>query len=1039
MPNSHLLNNNIYREILLQVQPLSHGVGTSFIGSINSPQAGAVIFGYYNIDYRLPGGDYLRIIANHNKSIPQILLFTHDPEKLKNLPGKRPASLTADCIRHVNDYLIRSDCYPKPRQQHQEKKYFLAKQCLYALSTLLEEERQLLSHDWAGQEKLRTKIISLIEQCRDQNRLLANNPLVSEGYLGNILYKAKQSAQYYQFNRVFPVSRLDQLDFTAISNNAHVNQSPCFVWDSEIHIKQDEEDLNNTLRVICTLYDFELPLSLINLPTNRFARLSAFFHKIYQESKHLTNHLAKKTQPVHEKQTWTRSDGLTLTTIKPNYRFVGINQKGYPTLGELIKQVTKLDKPGDITQSIKDAYDILTTQSNGSWVNIPEKKQAIIRINNSYTILHYFKEKDLFYPKPSGEDLFKLSQLTKSHLFLPDKINLQLKAFLSRVPQFFKYIFQNLYLFLRRDLYQDFTKYIHDEHITTQPERPVLEKPIFLKSITEIMIGHGLLQNGQSLEEFIQHHITTHHYIIVKEEHIPNLTFYTNPFHKILNVARHFGMFFINKSEENPLIGTLAMLAYLYGGGAIIAPEALKALLVKLHLKGLIAGIEPTQKLGRWMNHGTLSEAISAAVIYWQSIITAGDLDQFFIQAIHTLRDNPAEIAIILALAMGLGYGLCKAIPVLQKEMGPHPELNYLALGAKGGAAIYDTVMHPGDDWLLGSIKWFFKGLATIGKILFSPFIEAHYYGYQGFLIGSKKSGRLAVLFLKQAGVAILDLLLSIATIPLLEIGSLLIHVPFRGITNLLSRTLGLLGSIESIAQTFIAFAKRKTSSNYLTGFRITPLYGYTNPLATYSNNKYLNLLLNSFWIISLPIIQTIKNFICLPLIDSLTLLIRLALTVFNPLSRGLFYCVGLSLLAIGSVWDDTIGPLCRLGANTITSSSNWLERQFGYLKQFLLAKIQVCRQYLYHQAFHKEDEKNFQLFKNSDYFLEKPIRLDQLEHAASGNSYRFLNLLLNTISAESSLPKSSNLEGTQQAALFTKQKESQKQTFTLNDNRLSI
>ncbi|MGQ3888980.1 hypothetical protein ACQUW5_08110 [Legionella sp. CNM-1927-20] len=1042
MVNLKEIVETIHMEIPLQVRPLNHGVGTTFIGSISGAQAGTVIFGYYNMDYRLPNGDYLRIIANHNKSIPQILLFTHDPQKLKQLPGKRRASLIAECIRQLSSYLTRSDSYVKPRHIHQEKKYQFARQCLLSLEKLLKEERSLFSHDWAGQEKLRTKVISLIEQCRDQNRLLANSPIVSEGYLGRILYGAKQTAQYYQFNRVFPVSRLDQLDFTEVANNFTAEKKPCFVWDSEIHIKQDEQELNNTLRVISELYGLALPSSLYNIPANRFERLGAFFSKLYKEAKQLASHLAKKNQPVYEKQVWTRSDGLTLTTIKPYYRFKGLNQIGHSTLEALINDLTHLNQPGYVANSKEQAYEVLTTKANGHWVHLPCENQVIIRIKNNMVALHYFKENELFYPMPSGEDLVILSHLSKKHLFLPEKINLQFKAFLSCIPKFFKYIFNNLTLFFR-DLHTDFANHIHSGYPINKEKQIAPEKPALLKSIVEIMIGHGLLKNGQSLEEFIQEHIGKNNYIIVREEHVPQLTFYSNPLHRLLNIARHFAMFFVSKSEENPLIGSLAMLAYLYGGGAIIAPDALKALLLKLHLNGLIAGIEPTQKLGKWMSHGTLSEAISAAVIYWQGIVVSGNLDDFFIQTITALRDNPAEIAIILALALGLGYGLCKAIPALQKEMGPHPEINYLALGAKGGAAIYDTVMHPGDDWLLGTIKWFFRGAATFGKIVLGPLIEAHYYGYPGFLTGIKKSARLASLFLRQIGAAVLDLLLALTTVFFLEIGTMLIYVPFRGLTNFVSRFLGTLGGLESIGNTFIAFAKRPGNWNFLAGLRLMPLYGYTNPLRTYSKNPFLNFLMNGFWLIALPALQTCKNFILLPCIDVLFFLTRLSLTIFNPLSRFVAYSLGLVILAVASIWDETIGPLFRLTAKAITYSSNWLEQQVGFIKQFSLTKIQICRQYLYCKIFADEDKQLFQTHKDSDYFLENPIRIDQLEHTVSNNSQRFLNVLLSTISPSDPiladpLPSSSN-EEIHHAALFVKQIKQQNQITPLNETKLCI
>ncbi|WP_019217342.1 hypothetical protein [Legionella tunisiensis] len=184
------------------------------------------------------------------------------------------------------------------------------------------------------------------------------------------------------------------------------------------------------------------------------------------------------------------------------------------------------------------------------------------------------------------------------------------------------------------------------------------------------------------------------------------------------------------------------MAAYAYGAGAVIAPEMLTNLLTKLHMHKLISGIKPTQEFGKWMSHGAASEAVSAAVTYWQTVVVGGDLDQFFVKAATVLKEDPAEVAIIAALALSLGYGLCKTIPPLQEEMGRFPYINYAALGAKGGAAIYSTVMYPGEDWLFGSINWLLKGGLTLAKILVGPLVEGYHYGYRkGFLSGLKKAG----------------------------------------------------------------------------------------------------------------------------------------------------------------------------------------------------------------------------------------------------------------------------------------------------------
>ncbi|MGL5743249.1 MAG: hypothetical protein ACRCXC_12310 [Legionella sp.] len=65
------------------------------------------------------------------------------------------------------------------------------------------------------------------------------------------------------------------------------------------------------------------------------------------------------------------------------------------------------------------------------------------------------------------------------------------------------------------------------------------------------------------------------------------------------------------------------------------------------------------------MSHGTIFEAISASVTYWQGMVAGGNLDKFFVEAINILKEDPAEIAISASLALGLGYSLTKVIPSL--------------------------------------------------------------------------------------------------------------------------------------------------------------------------------------------------------------------------------------------------------------------------------------------------------------------------------------------------------------------------------------
>lgn len=1006
MVNTKTLKKRLHAVIPLQVKPFSHQEVPTLTGSAISDEAGTVLYGHYSMDYDLPGGDKLRLIANHNKSFVQLFLLTHDPEKLRNLPGKRPSSLVANTIASLNRYLIRSDSYAKPRSDAQEAKYEATRDAIQSLTLLLEEEREALAHNWSKQERLRTKVIHILEKCRDKNRLIANNPVLSEGVLGNLLYNTKQNVQHYEFNRVHPVSKLDQLDFSDMANSDGEESRRCFVWDSDLHIGQDELALQDSLRVICKMYDLDPGASLSNQTANRFQRFRQFVNKFWHDAVEWAHYMSLSKKPVPETLVQIRNNGLSITQIKPWYFFKGFKQTRHDSLREMINSCTKTDHEGYAADSVSQAISILGGEADGQWVKIKNSNKVIIRMNNRMVSLHYAKEHGQFFCLPNGEDLFTLNQISKKHLFLLERINLGLKAFFSRIPLFFKYLYNSLRHTVTVELRDDFLNHIHGNHpyIPAEPEdteeQPVAENhnntELHPFSLHAVLKGHGLMKDGQSLQEFVQQQLADSRYVIVREEHKPSPMAYNNPLHRSVNVARHFASFFVDVSERNPISGTLALAAYIYGAGAIIAPNVLIALLTKLHLKGLICGIKPVQEIGKWMSSGTFSEAISAATTLWQGIMVAGDLDNFFIQAISLLRDDPAEVAIIVTLAISLGYGLCKAIPSLQEEMGRFPWVNYAALGAKSGAAIYDTIMHPGDDWLLGSLRWVLRGGVTLGKLLVAPFVEAAYYGYrQGFLSGWQKSGRLFVRTSKQILAASADILLKISTIPLMEITGLFIHVPFRGITNFISRSLGLAGQWQPIGQALLGFATRRSSMNYLPGFRPSRLYGFSNPIDTWVSNRFFNFFMIGMMLFLLPTVQLLKNALILPLIDSLSLSFRFVATLIDPLSRLTAFAIGKVLVATGFVWDNSAGLVFQACAEGFTRCCNWVDNKAGFVKQAILEKIQVCRRGIYHWAFADEDDRNHVINRDNDYFFENPMRLERLPHKHD-STHCLLSALLN-------------------------------------------
>ncbi|KTD02514.1 hypothetical protein [Fluoribacter gormanii] len=984
----------------LTITPSSHQALPTITGSPFSSEAGAVVYGHYNMEYLLPGGDRLRLIANHDKKTVQLMLFTYNAEVIKLLPGDRSSSLVANVISKIHRYRIRSASYSQPLTSAQEQKLQLAHECIDSLKILLKKERRLASQDHEGHEALRKQVIKIIGHCSDQNRLLATSPLISEGTLGNILYEAHKTAQHYSFNRVYSVSRQDQMDFSHVVKNHEVKQ-PCLVWDSELHIGHNSKDLDDALNAICGYYKLVPAANLSNIPANRFAQLAAFFSKLWQDGHDWINYLAIDTKPEHKTEILQRLDGLTITKITPYYKLQGFPQKGYSDLQTLISKLIKSTSKPILVHTTKKANKMISKLPHGSCIIIADEELILIRQENKIMKLRYFVHDRLFYPLPEGQDLYTLGQISKRHLYLPERVSLRLNAFISRIPRFFYKFYKSMRHFIIHDLRDDFSNHIHDKHIPKSDElnEQRSKNSKVRNSLRLALENKGLLANGQTLEEFIKEQINNSPYIIARPNHPPSHHAYDNPFHRILEIIRHIASFFIDVSEQNPLIGTLAMAAYAYGGGAVLAPEFLKSILTKLHLHGLIAGIEPTQKLAHWMSHGTISEAISASMTYWQSIVAGGNLDKFFVEAFNVLKEDPAEIAIIASLALSLGYGLTKMIPSLGHEMGDFPYTNYAALGGKGGAAIYDTIMHPGEDWFLGTCKWVCKIFVTLGKLCIAPFFEGYHYGFhEGFLSGWKKSGILFKSFSKQILAASADFVLALLTIPLIEVSALFIHVPFRGITNLLTKMLAIPGNISAIGELLLFFSTRSPSDNLIANFRLSPLYGFSWPFGHFSDNPLLNLCINTVRGLCIPLLQSIKNLFILPIFDFISFSVRITLTILDPITRIFAYALGSIICTIGEFWDHSFGFLFTKSAKGITLICNWIDNQASALKQTSLSFIESQRGHLYYWAFSEEDLKLHSTLDDTEYYSSDPRRYELIPHSES-------HCLLQTLLDKSSEP----------------------------------
>jgi len=209
----------------LDVTP-EYEVKPHLIGTPTSKQRGAYIPGFHRMEYRLPGGDTLRIIAKDNQiDAPQLLLETHDPHLISNLPSNHSSSLVVSTINQIRQYWVRSLRYGTEVEltDAQLKKRQICLDTIEQLKTLLGRERSLRTQDLKEQELLRNDIIELLEEARHQNRLISDSIITSEGQFNQIFYTTTyQYAQEYDFNQYNQISRRDQLNFS--SHNTKSNR-----------------------------------------------------------------------------------------------------------------------------------------------------------------------------------------------------------------------------------------------------------------------------------------------------------------------------------------------------------------------------------------------------------------------------------------------------------------------------------------------------------------------------------------------------------------------------------------------------------------------------------------------------------------------------------------------------------------------------------------------------------------------------------------------------------------------------------------------
>ena len=289
-----------------------------------------------------------------------------------------------------------------------------------------------------------------------------------------------------------------------------------------MHIGHESEELDNALRVINQHYQLTPAQELNNIPANRFEKFAHFFQKLYRDGQDSIDYLAIKDKPEHQHNITPLAGGISVVEINPYYILQGLPQKGYDSLNELVHNLTQ----NPLTPQYRISTEAKNSRRpNGNWVIVSDEKRIILRSDDRLISLKYFIQNNLYYPLPSGQDLYQLSQISKRHLYWPERFGLKLNAFFSRIPHFCKNFFNSVRQFVVHYLLNEFFNHVHEGHLQKQLTPSMSEPNEELKKIKSSLhdaLEKGLLANGQSLEEFIHNQIVNNPYVIARANHPPS-------------------------------------------------------------------------------------------------------------------------------------------------------------------------------------------------------------------------------------------------------------------------------------------------------------------------------------------------------------------------------------------------------------------------------------------------------------------------------------------------------------------------------------
>lgn len=867
----------------------------------------------------------------------------------------------------------------------------------------------------AAQILLKLKVLAIIREIRKENHLIITGTpeggLSNEGALGNLTYDALRFAQKFEFNE--KITQNDQLDFSTIPAGKKV------VWDSSIHTHSTPAELTEVMQVIhynCSHKKIEkLSTTKDHLTrANRFERLNAVANEKMEGFRSFADHLAaskKEEQPEEysfAKILVQKSDNKQHYVKLENQTFI-IKQIDFPEENKLFQIMTSnVDNENQVYYFKSDNLNIdnvdidnakvtelfeddkIDVSQKSNYISLTSNPKSLLGTNPAEMSLKEFlhqkslemkgfrvQNPELKYSlsqsdnpsqnkQTSLEDMLKLLDLSKAHIYWFDRVKIRLKVLWDNKANFIEpfrrirswvtsrvdkwaeeyaeghikdsgirelikekdlnpeqiakinhaieqFDFSNLienFIEAKKDptyaedpgtikqrIATTLTNSINsitDLNIKLDSKNSTVEK-IYQKyqeltsqlediensrtNIKKILTNKGLMNDGQTLDQFINNHLKDNNLVYALPDHKTRKTEWHNPINRVADFVEEFAGGFYDISEKNPIFGTLAAAAYGFGGLAILSPALLKTFLVKANLTGLEKGIAPTEKFSSYLAKGGHSQAIAAGFGYWKLIMAAGKFDELVTFLIEQLSDDPVQIALVLAMAYGIGYGLCSTTYLpFKAELGSFPHYGRFIAGIKGGAAIADMARHPGKDFLSSAVIWVLKIVTRVAKfILLDPIIECSIYGWsvKNFANAWKKSGLRLVKDVRKAASGLIDILtVSLPRILLMIPGFFFGTVP-HGIVNVISKVFSIIGNPALIAEPLKNYSTRSLNTLAISNFRKSPFWDKGG----------------------LAIIPAM-------LIDGTFLLLRTAITVLQVATRGIAGVLSLGFYATDLVMN---------------------------------------------------------------------------------------------------------------------------------------